>query len=68
MKRCIKCLVTDAVPDISLSADGICNLSATAHNWGRRLRRKEGRRAYEADFSKNPGGVQRTGEYDCLFR
>lgn len=67
MKRCCKCLIPDAVPGISLSSDGICNL---CHNSGllasETAKEEANRQAYEADFENTLAQCKGQGEYDCL--
>ncbi len=67
MKRCFKCLIPDAVPGISLSLDGICDL---CHNSGllasETAKEEANRQVYEADFEKTLAQCKSQGEYDCL--
>jgi len=67
MKRCLKCLIPDAVPGISLSSAGICNLCRdTALLASESAREEASRRAYAADFEETLAACKGQGEYDCL--
>ncbi|MBL8414823.1 MAG: hypothetical protein JNM42_10340 [Propionivibrio sp.] len=67
MKRCLKCLIPDAVPDISLSSDGICNLCHDSGQLASETDKEEAnRRDYETDFEKTLAQCKGQGEYDCL--
>jgi len=67
MKRCRRCLVPDAVPGVSISANGVCNLCADGASAKTRLASdEEARLGFEADFEKALSDCRGRGEYDCL--
>lgn len=67
MKRCIRCLVPESVPGITLSAGGVCNLCADHSTLQAQLALDEQtRQAYEADFEQALSDCRGRGEYDCL--
>ncbi len=67
MRRCIKCLMPERAPGVSLSADGICSLCCDATALaGESDRAERSRRAYEEDFEKALTDCRGQGEYDCL--
>ena len=67
MKRCVRCLVPESVPGITLSASGVCNLCRdTGALEGQVAKDESARLAYAADFEQALADCRGQGEYDCL--
>lgn len=67
MKRCGNCLIPSAVPNISLSLEGICNLCRDAAGMQMAAKHNEAARlGFEADLERALAECRGQGEYDCL--
>jgi hypothetical protein len=67
MDRCRKCLIPDAVPGVSLGADGVCNLCRDDAALATEMAsEEEARLAHEADLAATLARCRGQGEYDCL--
>lgn len=67
MKRCVRCLIPESVPEITLSADGVCNLCRDTKALQDGVARDEiARQGYEADLEKALADCRGRAEYDCL--
>lgn len=71
MARCRNCLIPDSVPEISLSAEGLCNLclaqGAAADGQDQGPSEDEtARLAYQEDLERSLNANRGQAEYDCL--
>lgn len=67
MKRCVRCLIPESVPEITLSSDGVCNLCRDTTALQDGVARDEiARQGYEADLEKALADCRGRAEYDCL--
>lgn len=68
MSRCKLCLIPDAVPGITLSASGICNICREDKSAleAQLAAEEESRAAFEKDLEETLTSARGQGEYDCL--
>ncbi|WP_301100550.1 hypothetical protein [Propionivibrio sp.] len=67
MKRCIRCLIPESVPGISLSSNAVCNLCLDIDTLKAKVAEEDkSRLRYETDFEKTLAECRGQGEYDCL--
>lgn len=64
-RRCVRCLLPEAVPGADLDADGMCR-ACREFDPGGLAAREEIRQAREADLEKALQECRGQGEYDCL--
>jgi len=64
MKSCKKCLISEAVPEITLNSLGVCNLCQNYCYDS--YAEEEGRKTREADLEKAIKDCRNRGGYDCL--
>jgi hypothetical protein len=64
MKSCKKCLISEAVGEISFNSQGICNLCQNYHS--DKDAEEECRKLREADLESAIKDCRNKGEYDCL--
>ena len=65
MKSCKKCLISEAVAEIIINSQGLCNLCQNYNNDTRNAE-EEHRKAREADLETAIKECRNRGEYDCL--
>ncbi|NEX22877.1 hypothetical protein G3480_21665 [Thiorhodococcus mannitoliphagus] len=66
MARCKSCLIPDAVPGVTLSPDGLCNLCAD-DRWASNTTAEEAARELrQADLERTLDAVRGQADYDCL--